>query len=112
MSAVRRGGVDRRRRARFLGALAACFVSCLAFAVCPAVLAQDLATLDIIESEGLANADAMGARLRSGLERVAANVEAVRDMVQFDAAFPSPQARTNSSNQSPSSRVAVRTPAS
>jgi 4-aminobutyrate aminotransferase len=63
------------------------------FAGNPVCAAAGLATLDIIESEGLANADAMGARLRSGLERVAANVEAVRDIrgaglmlgVEFDS---------------------------
>jgi 4-aminobutyrate aminotransferase len=63
------------------------------FAGNPVCAAAGLATLDIIESEGLANADAMGARLRSGLERVAANVEAVRDVrgaglmlgVEFDS---------------------------
>jgi 4-aminobutyrate aminotransferase len=40
--------------------------------------AAALATLDIIESEGMANAAAMGARLRAGLERVA--TDAVRDI--------------------------------
>jgi 4-aminobutyrate aminotransferase len=63
------------------------------FAGNPVCAAAGLATLDIIESEGLANAAAMGARLRSGLERVAANVEAVRDIrgaglmlgVEFDS---------------------------
>jgi 4-aminobutyrate aminotransferase len=50
------------------------------FAGNPVCAAAALATLDIIESEGLANADAMGARLRSGLERVAADVDAVRDI--------------------------------
>ena len=42
------------------------------FAGNPVCAAAGLATLDIIEEEGLANAAAMGARLRSGLERVAA----------------------------------------
>jgi len=63
------------------------------FAGNPVCAAAGLATLDIIESEGLANAAAMGARLRSGLERVAADVEAVRDIrgaglmlgVEFDS---------------------------
>ena len=63
------------------------------FAGNPVCAAAGLATLDIIESEGLANATAMGARLRSGLERVAANVETVRDIrgaglmlgVEFDS---------------------------
>ena len=63
------------------------------FAGNPVCVAAGLATLDIIESEGLANADAMGARLRSGLERVAAGVESVRDIrgaglmlgVEFDS---------------------------
>jgi 4-aminobutyrate aminotransferase len=63
------------------------------FAGNPVCAAAGLATLDIIESEGLANAVAMGARLRAGLERVAANVGAVRDIrgaglmlgVEFDS---------------------------
>ncbi len=63
------------------------------FAGNPVCAAAALATLDIIESEGLANAAAMGARLRSGLERVAADVDAVRDIrgaglmlgVEFDS---------------------------
>jgi 4-aminobutyrate aminotransferase len=63
------------------------------FAGNPVCVAAGLATLDIIESEGLANADIMGARLRSGLERVAADVETVRDIrgaglmlgVEFDS---------------------------
>jgi 4-aminobutyrate aminotransferase len=63
------------------------------FAGNPVCAAAALATLDIIESEGLPNAVAMGARLRSGLERVAADVEAVRDIrgaglmlgVEFDS---------------------------
>ncbi|HYI67558.1 MAG TPA: aminotransferase class III-fold pyridoxal phosphate-dependent enzyme [Candidatus Limnocylindrales bacterium] len=63
------------------------------FAGNPVCAAAGLATLDIIESEGLANAAAMGARLRSGLERVAENVESVRDIrgaglmlgVEFDS---------------------------
>jgi len=63
------------------------------FAGNPVCAAAALATLDIIKSEGLANATAMGARLRSGLERVAANVDAVRDIrgaglmlgVEFDS---------------------------
>ncbi len=63
------------------------------FAGNPVCAAAGLATLDIIEAEGLANAVAMGARLRSGLERVAAGVESVRDIrgaglmlgVEFDS---------------------------
>ena len=63
------------------------------FAGNPICAAAALATLDVIESEGLANAVAMGARLRSGLERVAADVDAVRDIrgaglmlgVEFDS---------------------------
>ena len=63
------------------------------FAGNPVCAAAALATLDVIESEGLATATAMGARLRSGLERVAANVDAVRDIrgeglmlgVEFDS---------------------------
>jgi 4-aminobutyrate aminotransferase len=49
------------------------------FAGNPICAAAGLATLEIIESEGLANADAMGARLRSGLEK-AAEGSAVRDI--------------------------------
>jgi len=63
------------------------------FAGNPVCAAAGLATLDIIESEGLANAAAMGARLRSGLERVASGTDAVRDIrgaglmlaVEFDS---------------------------
>jgi 4-aminobutyrate aminotransferase len=50
------------------------------FAGNPVCAAAGLATLDIIEKEGLANAAAMGARLRSGLERVAAGEDTVRDI--------------------------------
>ena len=50
------------------------------FAGNPVCAAAGLATLDIIESEGLANAISMGARLRAGLERVAAGEDAVRDI--------------------------------
>ena len=61
------------------------------FAGNPVCAAAGLATLDVIESEGLANAAAMGARLREGLERVA--TDAVRDIrgaglmlgVEFDS---------------------------
>ena len=49
------------------------------FAGNPICAAAGLATLEIIESEGMANAAAMGARLRSGLERVA-DGDAVRDI--------------------------------
>jgi 4-aminobutyrate aminotransferase len=63
------------------------------FAGNPICAAAGLATLDIIESEGMTNATAMGARLRSGLERVAADVDSVRDIrgvglmlgVEFDS---------------------------
>ena len=48
------------------------------FAGNPVCAAAALATLDVIEAEGLANADAMGSRLREGLERVA--TDAVRDI--------------------------------
>ena len=48
------------------------------FAGNPVCAAAALATLDVIESEGLANAAAMGGRLRQGLERVA--TDAVRDI--------------------------------
>ena len=41
------------------------------FAGNPVCAAAALATLDVIEAEGLANAEAMGSRLRDGLERVA-----------------------------------------
>jgi 4-aminobutyrate aminotransferase len=63
------------------------------FAGNPICAAAGLATLDIIESDGMSNATAMGARLRSGLERVAADVDSVRDIrgvglmlgVEFDS---------------------------
>ncbi|MEO7296451.1 MAG: aminotransferase class III-fold pyridoxal phosphate-dependent enzyme [Candidatus Limnocylindria bacterium] len=63
------------------------------FAGNPICAAAGLATLDIIESEGLANAASMGDRLRAGLERVSADVRAVRDIrgiglmlgVEFDS---------------------------
>ena len=48
------------------------------FAGNPVCAAAALATLDVIEAEGLANAAAMGDRLRQGLERVA--TDAVRDI--------------------------------
>ncbi|MGI8830650.1 MAG: aminotransferase class III-fold pyridoxal phosphate-dependent enzyme [Candidatus Limnocylindria bacterium] len=50
------------------------------FAGNPVCAAAALATIDIIESEGLANAAAMGARLRSGLEDVASQTDAIRDL--------------------------------
>jgi 4-aminobutyrate aminotransferase len=61
------------------------------FAGNPICAAAGLATLEVIESEGMANAAAMGARLREGLERVA--TDAVRDIrgaglmlgVEFDS---------------------------
>ena len=43
-------------------------------------VAAGLATLDVIEDEGLANATAMGDRLRAGLERVAGGRSEVRDI--------------------------------
>ena len=48
------------------------------FAGNPVCAAAALATLDVIGSEGLSNATAMGARLRAGLDRVAG--ESVRDI--------------------------------
>ena len=48
------------------------------FAGNPVCAAAALASLDVIESEGLANATTMGGRLRRGLERVA--TDAVRDI--------------------------------
>ena len=50
------------------------------FAGNPVCAAAALATIDIIESEGLANAAVMGARLRSGLEDVASRTDAIRDV--------------------------------
>jgi len=50
------------------------------FAGNPVCAAAALATIDIIESDGLANAAAMGARLRSGLEAVASRTDAIRDI--------------------------------
>ena len=50
------------------------------FAGNPICCAAGLATLDIIESGGITNATAMGARLRAGLEDVAADVPSVRDI--------------------------------
>jgi len=50
------------------------------FAGNPVCAAAALATLDIIESEAMANAVVMGTRLRAGLEGVAERVEAVRDI--------------------------------
>jgi 4-aminobutyrate aminotransferase len=63
------------------------------FAGNPVCAAAALATLDVIEAEGLANATAMGARLRAGLERVAGERAEVRDIrgaglmlgVEFDS---------------------------
>ncbi|MCV0404133.1 MAG: acetyl ornithine aminotransferase family protein [Chloroflexi bacterium] len=50
------------------------------FAGNPVCAAAGLATLDILESEGLANAAEMGARLRRGLEDVADRSGVVRDV--------------------------------
>ena len=50
------------------------------FAGNPVCAAAALATLDVIESEGIANAAAMGERLRTGIERVAAASDTVRDV--------------------------------
>ena len=63
------------------------------FAGNPVCAAAALATLDVIEADGLANATAMGARLRAGLEGVAADRAEVRDIrgaglmlgVEFDS---------------------------
>jgi len=63
------------------------------FAGNPVCAAAALATLDVIEADGLANATAMGARLRAGLERVAGDRAEVRDIrgaglmlgVEFDS---------------------------
>ncbi len=50
------------------------------FAGNPVCAAAGLATLEIIESEAMANARAMGDRLRAGLERVAGDVAEIRDI--------------------------------
>jgi 4-aminobutyrate aminotransferase len=50
------------------------------FAGNPVCAAAALATLGILETEGLANATLMGDRLRGGLERIAADHPAVRDI--------------------------------
>jgi 4-aminobutyrate aminotransferase len=50
------------------------------FAGNPVCAAAGLATLDVIEREGLSNATAMGARLRAGIERAAAEAGTVRDV--------------------------------
>ncbi len=50
------------------------------FAGNPVCAAAGLATLDILESEGLANATAMGDRLRRGIEQAAAGTDVVRDI--------------------------------
>ena len=50
------------------------------FAGNPVCAAAALATIDVIESEGLATARTMGARLRSGLETVAASTDTVVDI--------------------------------
>ena len=50
------------------------------FAGNPICAAAGLATLDIVQETGMANAAAMGARLRAGLERDAESVAAIRDI--------------------------------
>jgi 4-aminobutyrate aminotransferase len=50
------------------------------FAGNPICAAAGLATLDIIEREAMANAAAMGARLRAGLEQAASGTDAIRDI--------------------------------
>jgi 4-aminobutyrate aminotransferase len=50
------------------------------FAGNPVCAAAGLATLDVIESEAMANAAEMGRRLRAGLERAAASRGVVRDI--------------------------------
>jgi 4-aminobutyrate aminotransferase len=50
------------------------------FAGNPVCAAAALATLDVIESDGLENAATMGDRLRAGLERAAVGTDAVRDI--------------------------------
>ncbi len=50
------------------------------FAGNPVCAAAGLATLDIIESEGLSNATVAGDRLRIGLERIADGTDAIRDI--------------------------------
>jgi 4-aminobutyrate aminotransferase len=50
------------------------------FAGNPVCAAAALATLDVIENEGLENAAAMGDRLRAGLVRAASGTDAVRDI--------------------------------
>jgi 4-aminobutyrate aminotransferase len=63
------------------------------FAGNPVCAAAGLATIEVIETEGMANAAAMGARLRAGIERVAGNRGVVRDVrgaglmlgVEFDS---------------------------
>ncbi len=50
------------------------------FAGNPVCAAAALATIDVIEAEGLATARAMGDRLRIGLEEVARNTDAVVDI--------------------------------
>ena len=50
------------------------------FAGNPVCAAAALATIDVIEAEGLATARDMGDRLRAGLEEVAANTDAVVDI--------------------------------
>jgi 4-aminobutyrate aminotransferase len=59
----------------------------------PVCAAAALATLDVLEADGIANAADMGARLRAGLEAAAAGTDVVRDIrgaglmigIEFDA---------------------------
>jgi 4-aminobutyrate aminotransferase len=63
------------------------------FAGNPVCAAAALATLDIVEADGMANAATMGTRLRAGLEEAADGVSTVRDIrgmglmlgVEFDS---------------------------
>jgi 4-aminobutyrate aminotransferase len=50
------------------------------FAGNPVCAAAALATLDVLEADGIANAADMGARLRAGLEAAAADTDLVRDI--------------------------------
>src|SRR5688500_11629783 len=50
------------------------------FAGNPVCAAAALATLDVLEADGLGNARAMGDRLREGIERIASGSDEVRDV--------------------------------